>query len=131
MIDLNNKEEHLSPISRETEFKELVGSMQHDLVSLWEIIVRGRNHLGLSDEELISFVRDAVSTLIRAGGRPSVSANTGRGLMKAVTRYGTTPEDIAEALITEWAVFGYATPIPPGGLWFDSPKAETKLPNAS
>lgn len=53
---------------------------------------------------------------------PSVFAERDDGTMKVVTRYGNTPEEIANALIEEWGVSGYATPIPPGALWFATPR---------
>jgi hypothetical protein len=104
--------------SLEEEYSNLIGSMQHDMVSLWQIIAGGRDDLNLKDEELISFVRGAIVALVRAGAKPSVFRMTNDGVMLPVTRYGSTPEEVAESLIKEWGVFGYVTPVAPGGLWF-------------
>jgi hypothetical protein len=108
-------------ITKQKELENIKRTALDEMIPFWAIVARAQRVLQLSETtDLVSFVRYAIEGLVDAGAKPAVFAGTGQGLMRAVTRYGHSPQEVADAVIAEWAASGYATPESPGDLWFAS-----------
>ena len=121
----------VSLYSKAETIRNLLGSFNHDMVSLYQIIAGGREDMRLSNDELIPFVRECIVALIDANGMPAImkGEEDGKYSMEIVYRYGTSPESIADAILVEWKMFGYPTPVPPGELWFAPSMSSSTLLN--
>lgn len=91
-----------------------------DAVGLWQIVPYGRRGFGLEGDELVGYVRRNLHALLERGAKPVVGAVDGIHYWKVQGQYGTTPEEIADAVIREWLAAGGVDP-DPGGLWFALP----------
>ncbi|GEP52866.1 hypothetical protein [Reyranella soli] len=88
------------------EWIELVpGELEIDAVSLRNILVAGREGFGLSDDQLIDYVRRNILLLLAKGAKPVVGALDGVHFWSLVD-YGNAPEEIADAIIGEWQRVG-------------------------
>jgi len=87
-------EEWIALVPNELEYAE---------VSLWHIAIAGIEGFGLSGEALTDYMRRNVIALLDAGGVPArhvANAIHGRGWLPA--DYGSTPDEIADAIVAEW-----------------------------
>lgn len=84
---------------------------------LWSIVPRGRG-FGFVGGDLAEFVRLCVMRLLEAGAVPVRHRSQGEELLwEEQTQYGTTREEIADAIVAEWLASGGGDP-PWGYLWF-------------
>jgi hypothetical protein len=101
------------------EWIELVpGELEFDAVSLRNIVVAGRDGFGLSDKELIEYVRRNILLLLAKGAKPVVGAVDDEHYWSLVD-YGNSAEEIAEAIIGEWQRAGRDAGLE--GVWFALP----------
>lgn len=85
--------------------------------SLWRIVPQGRG-FDFAGAELAEFVRLCVLRLLESGAVPVRHSPQGERLLwKEQTQYGTTHEEIADAIVAEWLEAGGGDP-PWGYLWF-------------
>ncbi len=106
------------------EYAEKVANeLEIDAVGMWQIAPVGRENYGLSGAELADFVRCCLLALLRRGAKPFVVVTAPNGIKTRVVmnKYGTTPEQITNAIISEWLASG-TDPEPYDSLWFALPK---------
>jgi hypothetical protein len=83
------------------------GELDLDAVGIWQIVPDGRVTFGLSGDALADYVRRAIYALLDAGAVP-VRHVPGSGFhWTRQTQYGSTREEIAEAIIAEWKPVPY------------------------
>lgn len=83
---------------------------------LWHIVPGGRT-FGFEGDDLTEFVRLCVLRLLEAGAVPVRHAESGALRWREQTQYGTTREEIADAIVAEWLKSGGGDP-PWEYLWF-------------
>lgn len=76
---------------------------------LWKIVPGGRS-FGFDGDELAEFVRLCVLRLLQVGAVPVRHAEKGELEWVEQTQYGTTIEEIADAVVTEWLEAGGGNP---------------------
>jgi hypothetical protein len=77
--------------------------------SLWHIVPGGRT-FGFKGGDLAEFVRLCVSRLLEAGAVPVRHADDGIFNWVEQTQYGSSNEEIADAIVTEWLETGGGNP---------------------
>jgi len=88
-----------------------------DGAGFWGIVPWGRS-FGFEGDDLAEFVRLCVLRLLDAGAVPARHSPKGEPLLwKEQTQYGTTKDEIADAIIAEWLATGGGDP-PWEYLWF-------------
>ena len=88
-----------------------------DGASLWSIVPAGRG-FGFAGAEHAEYVRLCVLRLLKSGAVPVRHSPKGEELLwKEQTQYGTTHDEIADAIVAEWLAAGGKDP-PWGYLWF-------------
>jgi hypothetical protein len=90
--------------------------LEADAVGLWQVVRVGRESFLLDEDALNNFVRRSVVALVGRGGMP-VRPSAQEGVFwEAQEHYGSTPEEIADAVVAEWHRSG----VDPDedGLWF-------------
>jgi hypothetical protein len=114
MIDLQRR----SPLGDTVaEFIEtLPYEIDGDGEGFWGIVPRARTW-GFKGGDLTEFVRLCVLRLLEAGAVPVRHAESGPLRWQEQTQYGTTNEDVADAIIAEWLESGGGDP-PWEYLWF-------------
>jgi len=112
-----------------TEFLEgLLFEVDGDGEGLWSIVPTGRSGFGFEGPELTEFVRLSVMHMLEAGAVPALH----RPLTEPLewieqTQYGTTKDQIADAVVAEWLAKGGGDP-PWDDLWFVTRKVvETEV----
>jgi hypothetical protein len=88
-------------------------------ISLWHVVVAGREGFGLSGEALTDYMRRNIFALLDAGAKPVThvaNAIHGRGWLPV--DYGSTPDQIADTIIAEWLAEGAE---PNFRVWFTLP----------
>lgn len=84
------------------EIAKIPNELSHDAVGLWHIEPTGRVSFGLKDDALVEFVRLTLRGLLDAGAVP-VKGAPGSGYEWIRQRqYGTSRDEIVEAVIKEW-----------------------------
>lgn len=95
---------------REVNIRDLLAraheELNEDYVGFWSIISSGRGSYLLSGADLREFAGLYVFNLISHGAIVIEPARDGVHWWKSVSRYGTTPEDIAKAVVAEWVEQG-------------------------
>jgi hypothetical protein len=101
--------------------------LEIDAVGLWQIVPVGRNDFGLDGESLADFVRQNLLALFAKGAKPVIGR---KGVDHWILKddYGTTPAQMADAVIEEWRASGAKDPKPYDSLWFALPKMYEELP---
>jgi hypothetical protein len=89
-----------------------------DAVGLWQIVSFGREGFGLRGDALIDYVRRQLAALFARGARPVTGAVSGPRMWVLVP-YGTTAEEMTDAIIEEWKHSG--TDPDHAGIWFALP----------
>jgi hypothetical protein len=115
MIDLTRKRPLLGDTVAEfieTRPYEIDG----DGEGLWGIVPHGRN-FGFEGGELSEFVRLCILRLLKAGAVPVRHTKSGTVLWEEQKQYGSSHEEIADAIIAEWLANGGGNP-PWEYLWF-------------
>jgi hypothetical protein len=77
--------------------------------SLWHIVPGGRT-FGLDGNELAEFVHLCVSRLLESGAVPVRPADEGPLNWVEQTQYGSSNEEIADAIVAEWLEAGGGDP---------------------
>ncbi len=98
------------------------GELPVDAVGLWQVVPAGRDGFGLEGDALVDFVRRAIHALLDAGAVP-VRGGKGTGYeWLAQKQYGTTRDEITEAVIQEWLALPDDPLVLCGqGVWFARP----------
>ncbi len=79
------------------------GELAVDAVGLWQVVSIGRQGFDLSGEALTEHVRRAMLALLAEGAKPVIGvANAVHGRGWLPVDYGSTPDEVADAIITEW-----------------------------
>ena len=85
----------------------------------------GRDAFGLDGESLADFIRRNLLALFAKGAKPVIGRRgVGHWILK--NDYGTTPAQMADAVIKEWQASGAKDPKPDESLWFALPKMYEK-----
>lgn len=92
--------------------------LEIDAVGLWQIDSFGKEGFGLSGEDLADYVRRHILALLAKGAKPVVGRREGPRHWLVVD-YGSTPEEVADAIIRDWKLGGCDAG--PGGIWFALP----------
>lgn len=100
--------EHIQTVSAE---------LPVDAVGLWQIVPVGRDGFGLSDDDLVEFVRRCILALLKSDAKPVVGGGGTEYDWILQRQYGETSEEIADAVVEEWVASGAGDP-DVGGLWF-------------
>lgn len=83
------------------------GELDRDAVGIWQIVPGGKVDFGFSGDALTDYVRRAIHALLDAGAVP-VRYIEGSGFRWTHQKqYGTTREEITEAIIREWLPVPY------------------------
>jgi hypothetical protein len=100
------------------EFLEgLPSDTDGDGESLWSIVPTGRG-FGFQGTELAEYVRLCVLRLLESGAVPVRHGSDDAVLeWEEQTQYGSSPDEIANAIVAEWLASGGGDP-PWGYLWF-------------
>lgn len=78
------------------------GELNRDAVGLWQIVPAGRDGFGLRDAALIEFLRQCIDALLSAGAVPVRGAPGSGYFWIWQKQYGSSHEEIANAVISEW-----------------------------
>ncbi|WP_439542637.1 hypothetical protein [Hyphomicrobium sp.] len=76
---------------------------------LWKIVPGGRS-FGFEGDDLAEFVRLCVLRLLQVGAVPVRHAKMGKLAWAEQTQYGTTRDEIADAIVAEWLEAGGGNP---------------------
>jgi len=97
-----------------SEWINLVGELDIDAVGLWQIVLAGREGFGLEGSALDDFVRRSLITHFAYGAFPVRHIPGDPNVWTIQTSYGETPEVMADAsgskwavLILAWAIYGW------------------------
>jgi hypothetical protein len=103
--------------------EKLANELAIAAIGLCHIAPVGRGNYGLSGDELVDFVRCCLLALFRRGAKPFVMATApdGAKIWVVMSKYGATPEQMTDAIISEWLTSG-TDPEPCDSLWFALPK---------
>ncbi len=85
----------------EESLRLFAGELPRDAVGLYQLVSAG-DDFGLKDQELDDFVRQAIYGLLDAGAKPVIGGGEYSVPWVRQLQYGTTKEEIAEAIIAEW-----------------------------
>lgn len=85
-----------------SEWISLVGDLDRDATGVWQLVPDGRDGFGLQGDELIDFVRRSIHALLEAGAIPVRGGVDTEYVWIPLKQYGSTNEDICEAVIAEW-----------------------------
>ena len=107
--------------------KQRVDQLALNPFGLWLIVSDGREWFRLSGENLIAFVRQGILALLRAGARLLERVAGPPPGWNIAERYGETPEQIAEAVTTEWIAAGCGDP-DDRAVWFGRPSIDAPRP---
>jgi hypothetical protein len=102
----------------EERIKKVPAELLVDAVGLWQIVSFGREGFGLSGDKLVDYVRQHLFALFAKGAKPVQGALDGIHIWMLVN-YGETPEEMADAIITEWRNSGNDPDV--GSVWFALP----------
>ena len=107
MIDLERR----SPLGDSVaEFIEtLPYEIDGDGEGFWGIIPTGRT-FGFEGNDLAEFARLCVLRLLKAGAVPVRHNREGSPEWREQAQYGSTPEEIADAVVAEWLASGGGNP---------------------
>ncbi|MFA5951347.1 MAG: hypothetical protein WC807_13790 [Hyphomicrobium sp.] len=83
--------------------------LDSDGESLWHIVPGGRS-FGFEGDDLTEFVRLCVLRLLNTGGIPVRHAEEGELNWTEQAQYGTTTDEIANAIVAEWLAKGGGDP---------------------
>lgn len=115
MIDLNRRS-HMGYTAAEF-LRDLPYETDGDGEALWRIVPQGRG-FGFEGGELEEFVRKCVLRLLKSGAVPVRYNPKGVELRwKEQTQYGSSHDEIADAIVAEWLASGGGDP-PWEYLWF-------------
>jgi hypothetical protein len=93
-----------------------VDELADDEVGFWQVVPEGRL-FGLTGASLDEFVRRTLMSLFAHGAVPVRHVPESGHVWTRQKSYGTTAEEMAEAIVREW--IGEGRPDPDlGGLWF-------------
>jgi hypothetical protein len=108
MIDLKRKRPLGDTVA---DFIETLSyAIDGDGESLWHIVPAG-DSFGFTGADLSEFVRMCVSRLLEAGAVPVRHSPEGAKLRwTEQTQYGSTPDEIADAIVAEWLRSGGGDP---------------------
>ena len=81
---------------------QIPNELPHDVVGIWHIVPTGETGFGLTGEALSDFVRRAVLALLDAGAVPVRHIPDSGYEWVHQKQYGTTREEIADAIVKEW-----------------------------
>ncbi len=115
-----------------SEWIELIpNELPRDAVGIYQIVPAGRDGFGLTGDHLVDFVRRSIHGLLDAGAVP-VRGGKGTGYGWVWQRqYGTSKDEITEALIAEWqAMLDDPLVLCGEGIWFALPKPGVKYVKA-
>lgn len=116
---IGNKRDRFSGITVAEWLACVANELPVDAVGLWQIIPKGRHDFYLDGDDLVEFTRRAIVALLERGARPVRSSDRSPG-WQLDHSYGETPEQIADAVITEWLAPGVGDP-KVGDVWFATP----------
>ena len=115
MIDVNRR--HPGGFTLEKYLQSLPLEIDSDGEGLWAIVPKARG-FGFEGVERAEYVRLCVLRLLEAGAVPVRHSSQGEPMLwKEQTQYGTTHEEIADAIVAEWLATGGEDP-PWEYLWF-------------
>jgi hypothetical protein len=106
----------------------LVGQLRNYPVGFWQIIQDSRYDFRLVGDNLTECARLGMLALLWAGAKPIERVPDPPLTWRIVKRYGETPEQIADAVLTEWIAAGRGNP-GEDAVWFGT--ANTYAPNPS
>ncbi|MEA2880006.1 MAG: hypothetical protein QOF14_5202 [Hyphomicrobiales bacterium] len=89
-------------------------------LGMWAIVDDGRRLFGLEGEALAGYIRKSIYALMDAGFKPV--CGVGKNRWQLQVQYGSSKQEVAEAVIAEWLREGAKTPEPWTGLWFGLPR---------
>lgn len=90
-----------------THIARYPNELDRDAVGIWQIVPGGRVGFGLSGDALADYVRRAIYALLDAGAVPVRHVPDSGFHWTHQKQYGTTREEIAEAIIKEWEPVPY------------------------
>jgi hypothetical protein len=100
----------------------LPSDTDNDGESLWSIVPTGRG-FGFEGAELAEYVRLCVLRLLESGAVPVRHSAKGERLRwQEQMQYGSRPDEIADAIVSQWLATGGGDP-PWGYLWFVTPRS--------
>lgn len=76
--------------------------LKYDVVGVWHIVPDGETGFGLSGSDLANFLKRAILALLEAGAVPVRHFAGSDYEWVRQNQYGTTPENIADAIVKEW-----------------------------
>ena len=77
------------------------GVLSMDAVGLWHVLAAGQSRFQLDGPQLVDFVRRSIVALLDAGGI-AVDSGKGTDYTWVAKSYGTTRDEIVNAIIAEW-----------------------------
>jgi hypothetical protein len=95
----------------------LANELDVDEVGFWQVAPEGRDGFGLTGPDLDDFVRQSLRALLGRGAVPMRHIPGNGRVWTWQQSYGTSAEEMAEAIVQEW--IGAGRPDPDlGDLWF-------------
>ena len=94
--------------------------LDNDAIGLWTIIPMGRRGFGLTGADLIEFTHRALLALPHRGARPVYGSWDAPSGWVIAEGYGETPEQIAQAVMDRWLLWGGGDP-DVSAPWFATP----------
>ena len=85
-----------------TVISQYPGELDRDAVGIWQIVPGGKVDFGLSGDTLTHYVRRAILALLEAGAVPVKGGPDTGYFWIAQKQYGSTHNEIADAVIAEW-----------------------------
>lgn len=125
MIEEPRHKDYGTPLS---EWIRLIpGELPRDAVGLWQIVPAGRDGYALQGVPLVDFVRRGILALLDAGALPVRHIPESEYDWDIQRQYGSTPQEIAEAVIAEWQSMPDDPLVLCGkGVWFARPRPGRK-----
>ena len=101
------------------------GELDIDAVGMFQIVPGGRVDFGLAGDELTDYVRRAILALLDEGAVPVRGAPGSGYFWIHQKHYGTSREDIADAVIAEWLSLEDDPMVLVGAAWFARPRPDS------
>ena len=93
-------------------FKFKANELPYETIGMWQMVSVGRVAYGLSGANLDEFLRRFILELMSRGAKPvrCVSVSPGHWMWVEQVQYGSSPLEVASALIADWHSLGSPDP---------------------
>ena len=93
-------------------FELTANQLPYDTIGMWEIVPPGRMAYGLSGSDLDEFLRRFIVVLMQRGAKPvrGIPVGPGHWMWAEQVQYGSSPLEVASALIADWHSLGSPDP---------------------